>query len=201
MSNESSTKFFSKPTIIAITTGLFASALWEKVFSPILDATYLIFLDIAKVFSDTIATSTYRQISLGFRESYSFTSQIVFITTIIYLLWFLILNFLSLRSKLLKKESGNQKSKVKKIPKAWPITTVSLILTLLTIYVVSREVYIHNCISRTTANIEIIAPYISDYDCKMLNSRFRSLSSEEDYYSLTQDIKDIANQNDLFLHE
>lgn len=201
MSNESSDKFFSKPTVIAIATGLLASALWEKAISPILDATYLVFLDIAKVFSDTIATSTYRQISLGFRESYSFTSIIMFMAIILYLLWFLILSFLSLRSKLLKNESGNQKSKEKKLPKVWPITTVSLIMTLLSIYVISREVYIHNCISRTTANIEIVSPYISDYEYKMLNSRFHSLSSEEDYSSLTQDIKDIANQYGLFLHE
>ena len=68
---------------------------------------------------------------------------------------------------------------------------------LASMYSYGKESYI-NTISKTTLNnIEIVSPYISDYDYKLLKSRFYSIQSFYDFNSLTNDIERIAKKNGL----
>ena len=66
------------------------------------------------------------------------------------------------------------------------LTSISCIVlyALFLLFVLTTN-FVNLTITRTTNNIEILAPYISDQDYKILKSNFHSISSRSDFDSLT----------------
>lgn len=73
------------------------------------------------------------------------------------------------------------------------ISSVTLVLT------VSMVSYIKTTATSLTNNIEIVSPYISDLDYKHLKSDFYSMSSRNDYNTLTETLNEIAIAHGLSL--
>lgn len=59
--------------------------------------------------------------------------------------------------------------------------------------------FINKTITRTTNNIEIVSPYITDYEYKKLKSDFHSMKNSIDYKALTQNLDSIAKENTIEL--
>ena len=59
--------------------------------------------------------------------------------------------------------------------------------------------FINKTITRTTNNIEIVSPYITDNEYKKLKSDFHSMKNSIDYKELTQNLESIAKENAIKL--
>lgn len=59
--------------------------------------------------------------------------------------------------------------------------------------------FINKTITRTTNNIEIVAPYIDDYDYKCLKSNFHSMNSLSDFNDLNDKLEEYARKANLTL--
>ena len=66
-------------------------------------------------------------------------------------------------------------------------------------FMYGRQVFIHNAITVTMNNIEIVSPYIPDENYKMLKSEFHSINSFVDYENLESKLSKIADDNNLRL--
>lgn len=61
--------------------------------------------------------------------------------------------------------------------------------------------FAHTTAINTLQNIDIVAPYISDHDHKVMLSDFYQISSKTDYDSLMKSIYSVANENGLSLKQ
>ena len=65
----------------------------------------------------------------------------------------------------------------------------------------AQHSFINSIVTKTTNNIEIVSPYITDSDYKQLKSTFHSIESKEDYDVLTEKLQHIADENSIKLKE
>lgn len=87
----------------------------------------------------------------------------------------------------------------KKISRFCVILTVcGYIAYLLYILIVG---YINTTITKLTNNIEIVAPYIDDFEYKSLKSVFYSMEGADDYHSLITELNHIAETNGVKLKD
>ena len=61
--------------------------------------------------------------------------------------------------------------------------------------------YINHTITRTMNNIEIVSPYISDQEYKLLNSKFHSMESSNDFKELYSQLEKYAVSANVKLKE
>lgn len=77
----------------------------------------------------------------------------------------------------------------------------SICASLLLTYTYARNAFVHSKITTITNNIEIVSPYISDIEYKMLKSDFYSIENSEDYDALTSTLNDISKNHSIKLKE
>ena len=58
-------------------------------------------------------------------------------------------------------------------------------------YTAGRASFINRSITKSLNNIEILSPFISDYNYKMLKSKFHLIKSKSDYDALNSEIEDL----------
>lgn len=68
-------------------------------------------------------------------------------------------------------------------------------------FIAMRQIYISGISSKTHANIEIVAPYISDQEYKEIKSNFYRIDSKDSYEQFNTRLSIIANENSLELKQ
>ena len=61
----------------------------------------------------------------------------------------------------------------------------------------TKYIYVQTNIVRLTNNIEIVSPYISDQEYKILKSEFHSMQSRKDYDDLNLKLESISKENSI----
>lgn len=161
----------------AIFISILSSALWEKLVSPLLTYLYEMFINLSNSISMNYSNQIYYQVSRGYQDHYS---QLIFKIIILVTGFILFYYTLPYKKIILKLRS--------------PL--LYLFLTFILFQYV-ETIFINNRISYALRNIEIISPYVSDNDYKILKSKFYSVIDSEDYNSLIIMINDIRIKNDL----
>lgn len=199
--NSPKKKDFKNTIIGVLLLGILASALWEKIISPLSD---FIFIQVSNTFSflyQHFSDGIYRRISEGFNDGYSlFILLEIFIYTL--LLGTYILKIPRNTKELLTSSDSTPhpvKSKYDLFNKRWFLYLLILIASLLLFYAIGKLQFIQSSKTKTLSNIEIISPYISDIEYKTLKSNFYSISKKDDFDELTKVIQSIADANNVRL--
>lgn len=206
--------FKSSAIISALIIGIIGSALWEKIFSPLSTFVFLHILSIFAALSENFSDNIYRAISRGFHEDSSELLLTLFIgLCIVALVSILIHGYFKMNPGIpygdifeTNKETGEisykdiptLKCEIKKmnyISKKLFILTIILTFfnVVILLYFAGRFSFINTCITETTNNIEILSPYISDHDYKILKSKFHLIKSKSDYDALNAEIEVLLN--------
>lgn len=233
-----------KKYIIPIIPVVVLTFIVSKVFNPILDTFYSLFLQFGSFFIKSFSDSTYKTISNGYSEEPSliilyFMFILYVILICIAILWTRdIYKQVKKKISALKKETGDlilrvtdsekqddtsnpeinkedilsklhdeqmrlefEESNFDESHKKYFIRIV-ILSAILTIFMCSwyaQQVFINNAITKALSNIEIVSPYITDNEYRQLRSDFYSISNQEDYYSLLNTLKEIADVNSIVL--
>ncbi len=105
------------------------------------------------------------------------------------------------QNKNLKKELHESYENYKKdSTKKLSLLKICLVFSaLFLLFIYGKQVFISSAIAKTTSNIEIISPYITDTEYKQLKSRYHSISSKSDFDSLTATLNEIATEHSIVL--
>lgn len=187
--SKKSNKTIINGTIIStLVLSIFSNAIWEKVISPSSSYIFRCVLTLINNKSQSYLNSLYREISRGSNEVYGAKSYIFIWTFIMILSYGLIVDY-----KKLFAYYRNEKFFRK-------ILYISIFLIIIvTSFNMGKTIFVKNTIIDTLNNIEIVSPYISDKEYKTLKSQFYSMSGEDDYTILAQNLQLIADNNGLSL--
>jgi hypothetical protein len=221
MKNKLINYFKSSAMISAIAIGIIGSALWEKIISPLSSFIFLQVLNISSKISETYTNNIYKSISKGFHEESSLLLLSCFLAIFLAYCFYTLIGASFAKNKyyhLYEKihnpdyksdkdkpiDLPSLKSKSKKLLFTSKILFIILIfLTLsyvvLFLYYFGRMTFINSSISKTLNNIEILSPYVSDYDYKMLKSKFHLIRNKLDYDALSSEIEDLLTTYSIIL--
>ncbi len=234
-----------KKTLYTAILGAFLAFIIGKLFDPLFEYLFSIFLSIGGSFINAIADSTFQKISDGFSDQTS-----LLLLYIIYLACFtyLVSEFISLKRLFHNSANMPQSPEEKKpsTPEVYNFKDLSveelkqiisetshtmedlsqrlehsekatnrrkridtiqyiaarcifIFLIFMLFFLYSRNVFITQKITVITNNIEIVSPYISDFEYKQLKSCFHSIQNGEDYEALNLTLKSIAESNSITL--
>lgn len=175
--------------------GALGSGLWEKILSPTLlwlfeKASYLL-----NSISSNYMDSIYNEASNGFHEYYSFHEYLGFWEIVIFFYIYLLYILTKSNTKTLSKIVASINIiRLRKI-----FISLSIFVIMLSVFNISRTIYINNIITKTLSNIEIVSAVIEDKEYKMLKSKFHSMMNENDYLQLQKKITEIAEKHNLRL--
>ena len=197
-----------------IVLGAIGSGVWEYIFKPLLESGTKIIMDIATLGMEAYKNDVYRQIAKGFSEknsinTYSNIINIMFYMVIIgFFIFYSNLKKVKDRYKLMGGEQSIQTSNVpipaiiKKLKQLFYayilLATIFFILNLFSIY---RFNYINNSIIYFEQLKKASAPYISQKQFLMLESRFALINNKEDYVSVTSDLEKILQNENIHIQQ
>lgn len=92
-----------------------------------------------------------------------------------------------------------KRKEYKKLSLAYLISVILVCFTILLSKM--TQIYASSLSTNTRANIEIVAPYISDQEYKQLKSDFFTIKNKSNYDSLQKALKKISEENHLYLKE
>ena len=216
-SNLFSNKLFTLiaiPLIITIT----GSAMWDFILADLLVRTYDHILALLEPIAQNYVDSVYKNASSGTSEWASYmllASSYSFVYG--YFLCVIYTFFKNHRTQTEQPQDLNiipieecdvvteivANDSTQNEPKQHRLVVVTFII-LMIVGFLSLNVVIKNCLSHsiqdnTLKNIEIVSPYISDKEYKLLKSDFYLIETKADYLSLMQDLSNIAEHNNLTL--
>lgn len=175
MKQNKNSKFVSILSSLAI--GIAGSFLWEFICSPLFHSAFnIVFSAPAKV-SSFIGSWYATKIS-------SVSNEYLAIELRAFLFVFLLLLFMP---------------KLKKAFHTMPFVIKSIILFCLAIDLLT-DIQVSQTASRIEHNIEIVSPYITDQEYKVLKSNSYSMKTMDDYNLLNEALEDVAEQHHLQLH-
>ena len=175
MKQNKNSKFVSILSSLAI--GIAGSFLWEFICSPLFHSVFnIVFSAPAKV-SSFIGSWYATKIS-------SVSNEYLAIELRAFLFVFLLLLFMP---------------KLKKAFHTMPFVIKSIILFCLAIDLLT-DIQVSQTASRIEHNIEIVSPYITDQEYKVLKSNSYSMKTMDDYNLLYEALEDVAEQHHLQLH-
>lgn len=204
----------SSAIISALIIGIIGSALWEKVISPLSSFIFLQVLNLSSSISETFSDDIYKSVASGFHEEPSIMLLSLITGVFIALSVTILLHIFANKNEAQylyedideptfdsdKNETyiiQKLKAKTKKLNHKSKI--LSIIISISTIfyiifffYVLGRITYINLTITKTLNNIEILSPYISDHDYKMMKSKFHRIQNKVDYDSLNSEIENLS---------
>lgn len=184
-----------KDTIRNIIIGIILIPIIEKILSPIYDFFADKFLSISHAWIHFISRLVYTRIAKGVYINISFYIFVVIISVLLCLLLLSILLPYKKANSCCNAEHIKVCEKRKNLsfwekarcfifnPSKRTKTTllVSVVLYIFFMFFILSTNFINNTITRITNNIEIVSPYITDYEYKMLKSKFYSMESRDDY--------------------
>lgn len=171
-----------KTFIITITIGAIGSAFWELLLKPM-------FL----LFSEYVIAHCINFFSDSFYESITRGISLPYLNTFIYVLMLFAMSILFVPI-IFTKLYSEEKKKISLF--SFP-TSFYLFCFLIVYSDMCINLAAYHIAQRTLSNIEIVAPYISDKEYKILKSDFYLIDSKNDYLDLTSRITLIMEQNDL----
>lgn len=90
------------------------------------------------------------------------------------------------------------RNKSKNVPSiiTWAVITISTVIVYFYCVPIST---VYTAVYREKNNLEIVKPYISNQEYDLLISNLYQIESKKDYEKLVDDVKKIANENNLIL--
>lgn len=214
-------KFFSKTSIYAAIVGALLAFIVGKIFNPIFEFVFSLFLNIGGGFVKIISDSTYKQISDGLSEQGTGVLMYVLIVVAVSAANFLREVFKNFCDKMINiiesknasetqilpdKNNASAQNKNTKLPtvktvkryyRALLFCTYFLVAILVFVYM--QYSFVHAKIISSTNNIEIVSPYVSDLEYRQLKSEFHLMRNSDDYEKLVEKLHNIATENDIKL--
>lgn len=209
--------------ITLIIIPLVVTALWEKILGPLFDISITWLSTFGSAFLQASTDLIYIYIATGRPID---ISKYLFMIIISYMLGGLLTTTsesiksrkkaVALQNKLINPTDSGQMVSVKKElteseeinhlahnAKKYSRIFIAFTICGYTAYVLFISVtgYINSTIAKLTNNIEIVAPYIDDYEYKLLKSTFYSMEGADDYHSLVTELNRIAETNGIKLKD
>lgn len=203
-----SQKFFKEyPLLSTVITGIFVSALWENILSPLSVKWFALIQKFLNQINENFTDNFYLQVSYGLHERASglaFTFSMILFLTFCHIMTIMVLLLKKAREKSKQNDNLDEKQTQKKLKRNIFYSTkiliaLALIATLSNFYMVGENLAITSTATITLNNIEIVAPYISDMEYKTIKSQFYSMQSENDYITITTRLEEIAEENNIRL--
>ena len=208
-------RIFNKENLIMmVIMPILISAIWEKILSPFFDFVMDKFLLVSNKIFINFSNNIYQEISNGVTEKYS---PIIFSIMMGCLCTYTLVStseahhlYKNSAQKLVCKKSPddnheafeeNEYSFVVERSKFFYCLTIfiAIIVHIFTFFFLTKNTYIYENSLKLTCNIEIVAPYISDFEYKQLKSSFYSMQSRSDYEALVTTLKAIGEEHELSL--
>lgn len=186
--------------------GALGSGLWENFLSPFLLWLFKIGSDLTRKTSTSFIDSVYQDVSNGFHEESSVILYITFWTIIAccYITMFLTSRKIaSVQEKTPQKISIFIKTSHQIIirNRFYSFSIIVIFAVIVSLFYISRTVYVNTTITKTLSNIEIISKVIDEREYRKFKSDFYSITCEKDYLKLKEDIFEIGKQNNLKLKD
>ncbi len=175
MKQNKNSKFVS--ILSSLVIAIAGSFLWEFVCSPLLHRVFNIVFSAPAKFSSFIGNWYATKIS-------SVSNEYLVIELRAFLFVFLLLLFVP---------------ELKKFFHAMPFIVKSIIIFCLALDLLT-DIQVSQTASRIEHNIEIVSPYITDQEYKVLKSNSHSMKTMDDYNLLNETLEDVAEQHHLQLH-
>lgn len=202
-----------KETIRNIIIGIILIPIIEKILTPVYDFSADRFLSLSHAGIHYISQLVYTRIAKGVYINISFYIFVVIISVLLCLLLLSILLPYKKANSCCDAECTELCEKRKRLsfgekarclifnPSKRTKTTIFTSIGLYTFFMffILSTNFINNTITRTINNIEIVSPYITDYEYKMLKSKYYSMDSREDYDEICDLLVQYANNADITL--
>ena len=195
--------------LLTIFISLFFTPIIEKLLTNIYNEFVHKILSLSNVFSLFVSSFFYSRISEGVYINISFYIFIIIIALIlIKIIYPHIPNKFPCGIKKIEKCGKKSSCGLSKRTKCLVICAVNhrivksfvlAIIYIVFILFLLTTNFINKTITRTTNNIEIVSPYITDNEYKKLKSDFHSMKNSIDYKELTQNLESIAKENAIEL--
>lgn len=78
-------------------------------------------------------------------------------------------------------------------------SVMTYVFILFLYFVLATSAYVNSSITKLTNNIEIVSPYITDFEYKHLKSSFHSMKNRNDYDLLNDSLREISIQHGIHL--
>lgn len=193
---------------VALLIGILGSAIWECLIRPFSNKFFIFISDLKSQYLNSSSNALYKTISCGFNERFSLVSSIMsfFLLVSLQLLISWVALVLLSRDSFFILEIRNDSPPLPR-KKSYKMNAFFAILVLIELvlligsclYYQGRAQFINTSITKCLNNIEIVSPYISDFEYKQLKSTFYQVSCKEDYDNLIAKLDKIAFKNDLVL--
>lgn len=180
--------------VYTIILSIVAAAIWEKLLSKTFDKLMNYVFSFGNRFIQWMSNLAYSRIAEGVYVNVAYYIFIVIVSCILGAFTVIIWNIDCVHKDTIIKEKDFNTKKSNLIFKiVIGIFYISFLLFLLTTN------FVNDNITRTTNNIEILSPYLSDQEYKVLISRFHTVKSKNDYENLYSILKEYAIQYDIEL--
>lgn len=166
--------------IVAVLLGVISSGLWELLFSPLIHSLASFSITAPAKISSVFGNYYVSNIASADREFLTIELRM-------WLLFFIVVIFFM-----------NIKY-IQKIFSRIPLFVGLFLVCFLSINTFI-DIQISNTAHYTLQNIEIVSPYISEQDYKLLKSDFYSMQNMDDFNSLNQKLNSIADEYSLHLN-
>lgn len=204
----------------AIITGVLSTLLISWIITPATNWIFPKILHILDCFSSSFSDDIYRSIVVASDTGLILTILLISLIIFYFFIFFSIqlIHFLNceyestlpdnlksqsrIATKIFKNGKKDLKSQHKTFKKISLFSYFSLGLILFSMcFIAMRQIYISGISSKAHANIEIVAPYISDQEYKEIKSNFYRIDSKDSYEQFNTRLSIIANENSLELKQ
>lgn len=190
--------------ISCIILSIISAAIWEKIISPHFNEFMNYILSFGNKFITIISNLIYTRIATGIYINIPYFIFMIIMSFLI-LVWLIEiycvykLKRIHIYNEVNKKEQIKQDNKInvwlfKVIYSKYLLSVYTAFIILFYLFFFLITNFINDTITKVTNNIEIISPYIDDYNYKMLKSKFYLMTSRKDYEDLTLIIDKYGNE-------
>ncbi|MDN5068036.1 hypothetical protein [Aliarcobacter butzleri] len=188
----------------SILIGALGSGVWEYLLKPFFSHSINFILDVSTLGMDKFKNSIYEEVSQGFSEKNSISTY-SFITMIYlgFLFTMILILFRKIKNKKINldeednapKEFNNSYQKLIKI--FYILSSLSILLFMIIMVQNIKLQYINTSIIYYKQLLNIVAPYLSEQEIKIYNSKFSLIKNKEEYEKLVDELYDISYDNKL----
>lgn len=192
---------------------MIVTAFWERLFSPGFDIFMNYLLSFGNNFITHISNLIYTRIAKGVYINISYYIFIILMSVIVVIFLFNTYNVYKCNIKKScnendeiieidnNKKDKNKFEKIISLPKVKFGLSLFYSISIICFYLffLLMTNFINNTITNITNSIEILSPYISDSEYKMLKSQFYTMESRNDYDIIISDLTKYQEQFEIIL--
>lgn len=182
--------------IYTIILSIIAAALWEKLLSNIFDKIVTYIFSFGNKFIKWISNITYSRIAEGVYINVSYYIFIIIVSCIlsVFIIMFRYPPFIN------KDKTTNEHDSISKKGIMLLKSVICIIYFFFLLFLLATN-FINDNITKATNNIEIVSPYLSEQEYKMLKSKFHTINSKDDFDDLYSILKDYSDKYGVTLRE